>query len=349
MTEPTLERRSDSAEQWGPLQRHQLVLLVTACALATAWLLLHSVPASVLAIVVGCLGAATPLRRGETVGQWLVIVVRFALRSRWSTVTITLNGGVLTLRRKGSVTTSLLTLHHVGRLDLSGHDAVVTGHIRDVVGALSATSTGGHVTQLVTMSNEGAITMLSAPRASDLVGWTIGQTMPLLETTDGKRLVREGWRGVRTIDGVYCVGRVETFRPDGEQSLLELLQRTGTPSMLSVHYAVVPSSRAPRIVGRAVHRRGVDETATRALGFRRSAVADRTLARLALREAAVASGHALVRVAVYLVVRGETLAEARTGVARITAMANDDGTRVRWGNGRQTQWFLWSLPGGLQW
>ena len=349
MTEATLERHSDSAERWGPLQRHQLVLVGSGSALVICWLLITRMPTVTLMMAVGCILAACPVRRGDTVAQWIVVVTRFALRSRWTTLAIQLEGDALTLRRGASVTTTLRALRHVGRLDLSGHDAVVTGQLRDLLGALAVTAEGGHVTQLVTMSHDGATTMVASSRGGDLSGWELPTSAPLFGTSSGQRLVRECWRSVRTIDGVYRVGRIVTFRPDGGHSLLEALQCTGVPSTLVVQYQIVPSARAPRIVGRAVHRRGVDESATRALGFRRSAQSDRALARLALREASVAAGHTLVRIAVYLIVTGETVAAVRQGASRIASVAKDDGTLLQWGMGRQAQWFLWALPGGLQW
>ena len=349
MTESTLERQSDSEERWGPLQRHQLVLVALASTFVVCWLFVSGLSTALLLLAIGCVVAACPMGRGLTIAQWVLTAVRFAVRSHWTTIDVVLEGGRLSLGRGTLTSGTLSTLHHVGRLDLSGYDAVLAGQLRDVVGALSATTAGGHVAHHITMTRGGARTQLSAPVGGDLAGWTPSDVVPLLGTVRGGRLLREGWRELRSIDGVYCVGRIETFRPNGELPLLEALQRTGTPSTLAVHCAVVPSSRAPRIVGRAVHRRGVDETATRALGFRRSAQADRVLTRLAHREAAVAAGHALVRVAVYLVVQGETVAEVRAGVRRVTTLANDDGTRVRWGTGRQTQWFLWALPGGGQW
>jgi len=349
MTDSTLERQSDSHERWGPLQRHQLVLIVAASTLVTGWLLVTPLPSSAVLLAVAMLVAATPLHRGDTLAQWLVVFVLFSLRSRWSAVHVCLEGDMLTLGHRAQINATMRTLHHVGRLDLAGHYAIVTSQLRDLIGALSATSTGGHVTQLVTMNHDGATTTVSASKGGELTGWEVPTTVPLFGTVNGQRVLREGWRFVRTIDAVHCVGRITTFRPLGDHSLLEALQCTGTPSTLAVHYAIVPSSRAARIVGRAVHRRGVDESATRSLGFRRSAHADRTLARLAHREQAVAAGHTLLRVAAYVIISGETVRDVQRGVAHVTARASDEGTCVHWGAGRQARWFLWALPGGLTW
>lgn len=87
----------------------------------------------------------------------------------------------------------------------------------------------------------------------------------------------------------------------------------------------------------------------RAAGFRRSARAERSFQRLAQREGQVASGRALVRLAVYVAVRASTNDELRREVAAVVRATHDAGLRCERGGGRQALWFHYQLPGGLGW
>ena len=70
---------------------------------------------------------------------------------------------------------------------------------------------------------------------------------------------------------------------------------------------------------------GSDEETSRAAGFRRTARSSRNLERLAQRETLVASGRRLLRVAVFLIVRGETFEDIqrRSAVSGVTRTTRD--------------------------
>ncbi len=133
------------------------------------------------------------------------------------------------------------------------------------------------------------------------------------------------------------------------RALLEQTLRLTVPFDLAVHADVVAGAKAQRLAARAVHRVRSDDVTSSAAGFRRTARSSRNYDRLARREVLVASGRSLLRIAVFLTVRGDSLEEVQRRGALVWRGAHDAGLRLERGRGRQLAWYLAQLPGGLGW
>jgi hypothetical protein len=185
-------------------------------------------------------------------------------------------------------------------------------------------------------------------------GWSEGRDLLLevigVSTTKRSMWLLERWRYLRTSNGLIRVLRVRDFTAvsDG-QALLERLQQSSDQVSLGLHFDVVSAQRAHRLAERAVHRTGSDGAAARSVGFRRTARADRSLERLAQREVLVASGRALLRVAVYVCVHAPSQSELHQRVSEILRRGHEAGLRCERGLGRQATWFCHQLPGGPGW
>ncbi len=146
--------------------------------------------------------------------------------------------------------------------------------------------------------------------------------------------------------------RVRDFSaaPDGH-ALLERLQFASSTLDVVVHVDVVGGARAHRLAARAVHRVGSDDVTSSAAGFRRTAQSARALERLRQRESLVVEGAALLRVAVFVVVRASvTRSRApRRDVKAVTRTALEAGLRCELGFGRQALWYCAQLPGAPGW
>jgi hypothetical protein len=70
---------------------------------------------------------------------------------------------------------------------------------------------------------------------------------------------------------------------------------------------------------------------------------------MAQRERYVASGRALLRVAVYVLVRADSLDELQRRGDQVWRHAHDAGLRLDRGRGLQAAWYRSSLPGGPGW
>jgi hypothetical protein len=110
-----------------------------------------------------------------------------------------------------------------------------------------------------------------------------------------------------------------------------------------------PAARGRRLAERAVHRHRSDGAASAAAGFRRTARVEHSFARLREREAQVAAGRALLRLAVFVTVRAESLAELTVEVRRVRRALHESGLVAERGRGRQADWFALQLPGGPGW
>jgi hypothetical protein len=160
----------------------------------------------------------------------------------------------------------------------------------------------------------------------------------------------ERWAYVRDDEQVLRVLRVRDFSsvPDGH-ALLERLQFASPSLDVAVHVDVIEGARAHRLAARAVHRMGSDVVTSQAAGFRRTAQSSRTLERLRLRETLVVEGTALLRVAVYVVIRSNSLSRLRRAVHDVTRCAEESGLRCETGLGRQSVWYCAQLPGAPGW
>jgi hypothetical protein len=63
----------------------------------------------------------------------------------------------------------------------------------------------------------------------------------------------------------------------------------------------------------------------------------------------VASGRALVRLGVFVVVGGSSLEELERHSAAVWRRAHDGGLRLERGRARQYEWYRAQLPGGPGW
>lgn len=195
-------------------------------------------------------------------------------------------------------------------------------------------------------------TFLALPEdVSPPVGWTSRNT--LATTCVGTHPLEwtlERWAYVRVADQLIRVLRIRDFSsvPDGH-ALLERVQFASPWLDVSLHVEVVAGTKAQRVAARAVHRMGSDDVASRAAGFRRTARSSRALERLRQRETLVVEGTALLRVAVFLVVRASSLATLERDVTSVTRVAYEAGLRCEPGQGRQALWYCAQLPGGPGW
>ena len=184
-------------------------------------------------------------------------------------------------------------------------------------------------------------------------GWDIDVDLATLvasvERNDSSWFL-ERWRYLRDSHGVVSVMRIRDFSGAGvRQSVLEHVQFACEDLDVAVHVDVVGARRGARLSARAVHRQGSDTASSQAYGFRRTARSVRILERTRQREALVAEGRALLRIGVFLVVRGSGVEELRSRVEIVRRRAGEAGLRCERGGGRQAQWFSQQLPGGPGW
>jgi hypothetical protein len=118
---------------------------------------------------------------------------------------------------------------------------------------------------------------------------------------------------------------------------------------LAVHVDVVAGGKGHRLAARAVHKMRSDDVSSRAAGFRRTARSSRSFERLTQREVLVASGRALMRLGVFVTVRGASLEDLQRRSAIVWRRAHDGGLRLERGRGCQSAWFRAQLPGGPGW
>lgn len=353
-SEPLGLGECDADARWIGVRRHQAVLVV--CGLGLVGDFFVRADGLVTEVLVGvALGiCALPLCDDSTVGEWLLIAVRFLARRRWTMVSVTTQGRALRVRARGQVVVEGYELRHRGRLDLSGHDIERSDELTAFVDAMATGDRLSHVSLHVESTAVSARTLLALPegakppeiwRASnDLLREVAG-----VSSHDSMWLL-ERWRYVRTLNGLTRVLRIRDFSavPDGH-AMLERLAQSRADVTLSMHLDVVGASRAHRIAERAVHRTGMDGAATSSIGFRRTARAARGLQRLAQHEAFVANGRALLRVGVYVGVGAPSRGELRRSVDEVLRHAHEAGLRCERGGGRQSVWFCLQLPGGPGW
>jgi len=335
------------------VRRHQAIVVSVGVGLVGDWFLRRR--ASLAEVLVGTVLAlgAMPVADGLTLAEWALVVVRYASRSHWRHCGVLDTGDECTVWAGPSVSVRTFELEHRGRLDLSGRDEHVARALANVVDALGAARARRHVSVHV-LSDPPTTTVLALPLDARVPeGWrrATGLAPRLLGTTPGaSREVLERWRYLRSRDGVLCVFRVLDYNAVAPgRALLHDVLRRAQPSELSLHLDVVGGVKAQRQAARAVHRTDSDDAASRAAGFRRSARSARHLGRLAQREALVASGRALTRIAVFVVVRASTLGELRSRSDEVWRRAHDGGLRLQRGVGRQAPWWSAQLPGGPSW
>ena len=257
----------------------------------------------------------------------------------------------MTSHARGDATARGFELHHRGRLDLSGRDRQNAAALADFADALAASDTTRHFSLHVRSSPGDVATLLFVPTdVSAPTGWTKSSDQELAGTALGTTALLERWDYVRDDREVMRVLRVRDFSaaPDGH-ALLERLQFASSTLDVVVHVEVVGGARAHRLAARAVHRMGSDVVTSQAAGFRRTAASSRSLERLRQRETLVVEGTALLRVAVFVVVRASSLAQLQRDVGALTRAALESGLRCEPGRGRQSPWYCAQLPGAPGW
>lgn len=346
---------SDANVRWIGIRRHQAVLIIGGIGLAGSWVMSVSAPLIEFVAGVALLIAAAPAFDALTIGEIVVVFVRYCARTRWVVVSVIELGGDVQLWASGDVAFRGYELVHRGRLDLSGRDITNAEALAQLADAASATKSGQHFSEHVIRDGDVAVTLLSLPvdvpapdgwvRNNELARRAIGlgdegESISLLERTTY----------LRSTAHLTRVYRVRDFSSvPSTRGLLEQVLRSVEPLGVAMHVDVVGSAKAHRVAQRAVHRVGSDDATSRAAGFRRTARSLRNYERLAQREALVASGRSLIRIAVFVVIRASTLDDLQRRSAAVWRHAHDAGVRLERGWGLQAQWYRAQLPGGVLW
>jgi hypothetical protein len=341
---------SDGENRWIGIRRHQAVLVILGLGLIGEWCTVHGTPIE-LVIGVGALASAAPTSDGLTVAERVRIVQAFMARSRWTRVRLSTGRDAVTTHARGDAVARGFELEHRGRLDLSGRDRQNAAALADFADALATSDKTRHFSLHVYSSPGDVATLLFAPTdVSAPTGWTAIKDPVLAATGTDDTALLERWDYVRDERQVMSVLRVRDFSavPDGH-ALLERLQFASSTLDLAVHVEVVGGARAHRLAARAVHRVGSDVVTAQAAGFRRTAQSTRSLERLRQRETLVVEGTALLRVAVFVVIRASSLAQLRRDVQTVRHAAVESGLRCESGRGRQTLWYCAQLPGAPGW
>jgi len=346
---------SDVDARWIGVRRHQALLLIAGVVLMGEGTITPRVRVGALAVGLVLLLCVVPTGDGRTVGEQVVIALRFAARQHWRTFNARELGEDVVLWSGGEVAFRAYELVHHGRLDLSGRDVVLSQSLAEFADAASAARGGQHFSVHVTRRGDSASTLLALPVDAPLPdGWTPRNDRALellLGSSDGTSSeLLERLTYVRTPLQLARIYRVRDFSfVPRRQSLLEQLLRSPASLELALHVEVMSGAAAQRLASRAVHRIGSDEETSRSAGFRRTARSSRNFERMAQRERYVASGRALLRVAVFVLVRADSLEELQQRGAEAWRHAHDAGLRLDRGRGLQATWYRSSLPGGPGW
>lgn len=342
----------DAESRWIGIRRHQAVLGVTGFAVAGDWLVrATSIPIEGVLGLVLCL-AALPMYDAITGAQWLRAAAAFLFRSHWFSVDARPCDGAIAMFAGGEGRYRAFVLQHRGRLDLSGRDSDLATSLLRFADGLASGDRSRHFSLHTSVRAHATTTFLALPPdvhapdgwREDNIGTLESSGLFALETPSS---LLERWRYVRDRRGLARVVRIRDFSaaPEG-RPLLEEIQATNGSRDVALHVDVVASIRAHRVAARAVHRGGSDDATSLAAGFRRSARSGRTLERLRQREVFVASGRALLRIGVYVVIRAQNIDELRTNLKAFYQVANESGLRCERGLGQQARWYRNQLPGG---
>lgn len=346
---------ADGEGRWIGVRRHQAIVVICGLGLVGEWVTRSGAPYFELAIGVALLACAIPTSEGLTVGERVVIRIQYMTRTKWTPVNVRTTGDHIEVHARGVASFRSYELNHRGRLDLSGRDVDNARSLASFADGLATSDHTRHFSVHVVTTPVRVTTVLALPaQVTAPQGWRENRQLALdaLGTLnrEGNAWLLERWNYVRSIDGLVRVLRIRDFSavPDG-QALLATLQFASPSLDVAVHVDVLGSSRAHRLAARAVHRMGSDEVTTGAAGFRRTAASVRALERLRQREILVVNGSALVRVAVYVVIRATKLVALERDVKAVQRFALESGLRCDAGYGRQCRWYCSQLPGGPGW
>lgn len=346
---------ADGESRWIGVRRHQAGLVIGGVGLVGEWI--TQVHGALIELLVGValIACAVPTRDGLTVGERVRRGVDFSVRSHWTSIRAARHGEAVMIDAHGTATVRGFELQHRGRLDLSGRDEQNAWALQEFADALATSDDTRHFSLHVRTVPNDVVTLLAVPQdVSAPTGWTENSTLALAVATAGAGAgvtwLLERWTYVRDARGVVRVLRVRDFSavPDGH-AFLERLQFASPTLDVVVHVDVVGGVRAHRLAARAVHRVGSDDATSRSAGFRRTAQSTRTLDRLRQRESMVVEGAALLRIAVFVVIRAASLQVLRRDVKAVTRTAFDSGLRCEPGLGRQAPWYCAQLPGAPGW
>jgi hypothetical protein len=345
---------SDADARWIGVRRHQAALVVIGFGLVSDWIMSAHAPMGELVAGVILMTSAAPAGDGLTAAEYMFVAARYLIRSHWFEFTARELGDDLVLWARGEAAFRGYELFHRGRLDLSGRDVTLAEDLAGLADAASAARSGQHFSQHVVSQLNATATLLALPgEVAVPEGWRSNPALArdvlgVGESTTQRLLERFTY--LRTPSELVRVYRVRDFSSvPRTRPLLEQTLRSPVPFDLAVHLDIVAGAKAQRLAARAVHRVRSDDVTSSSAGFRRTARTSRNYERLAQREVLVASGRSLVRLAVFLVVRGDSLEEVQRRAALVWRSAHDAGLRLERGRGRQLSWYLAQLPGGLGW
>lgn len=343
---------ADAESRWVGVRRHQAIMVVSGLGLLGSWLTGPHEPLVEAFVGTLCLAGATPAKDGLTVAEELLIGLRFAARSRWTSIRCQVVANIVVIEARGRARLRGFELAHRGRLDLSDQGRDLANGLASFADTFALSDKTRRFSMHVLSRGDVTTTLLALPEDVNApAGWTMHTALAsTCVTTQPLEWVLERWTYVRVADQLVRVLRIRDFSsvPD-RQALLERVQFASKWSDVSLHVEVVAGAKAQRLSARAVHRMRSDDAATEAAGFRRTARSSRALDRLRDREAHVAQGRALLHLAVFLVVRASSLATLERDVASVTHLALETGLRVESGRGRQASWYCAQLPGGPGW
>ena len=346
---------ADGESRWIGVRRHQAVFAISGVGFIGEGL--THVRGDSIELVIGLLlvTGAVPTKDGQTVGERIQIAVNFIVRSRWTSIRVTRGGDATTIFARGEVAVRGHQLQHRGRLDLSGLDQVNALALAEFANAVSTADETRHFSLHVRSSPNGITTLLAAPpEVRPPSSWLVNDNLIAesigVRANAGAEWLLERWAYVRDERQVVRILRIRDFSaaPVGHAAL-ERMQFASPTLDVVVHVDVVGGARASRLAARAVHRVGSDDATSQAAGFRRTAKSSRALERLRQRESLVVEGTALLRVAVFIVVRSSSLRELRRDVKAVNRTMVESGLRGDPGYGRQALWFCAQLPGGPGW
>ena len=346
---------ADGESRWIGVRRHQAALAISGVGLAGEWLTQAHGEAFELVIGIVLLSCAVPTKDGLTVGERLLIATTFTVRSRWTSIRVGRSGEATTICARGDATVRGYELQHRGRLDLSGRDRLNALALAEFADALSTADEPRHFSLHVRSSPSGVTTLLAAPMdVNPPSNWLVNSTSKSESSRNGgdpsATWLLERWAHVRDDREVIRVLRIRDFSsvPDGH-ALLERMQFASPTLDVALHVDVVGGVRAHRLAARAVHRVGSDDVTSLAAGFRRTAQSSHNLERTCQRESLVVEGTALLRIAVFIVIRASSLQQLRRDVDAVTRTSVESGLRCEPGYGRQALWYCAQLPGGPGW
>ena len=355
MSDPLDLGPADGENRWIGVRRHQAALAIVGVGFVGEWLTQVHGTLFELTIGVGLIACAAPTKDGLTVGERMSIVVSFVVGSRWTSIRVTQANRTTSISARGDATVRGYELRHRGRLDLSGLDHLNALALAEFADALSTSDETLHFSVHVHKSPMNVTTLLAAPVAVNPPSCWFANTELVSECVSergglGAAWLLERWSYVRHDRGVAHVLRIRDFSsvPEG-RAFLERIQFASSTLDVVMHVDVMGGVRANRLASRAVHRVGSDHVTSQAAGFRRTEQSSRTLERLRQRESLVADGTALLRIAVFIVIRADTTAQLRRDVTDVTRTSVTSGLRCEPGHGRQAQWYCAQLPGGPGW